>query len=150
MGQKIRAVAAWLLFLSWVSWLGWTSFRHGRFPVVSKAQFLATDVAVIAQVDAAGHGLPSNTVRVQSVIWPTGAADELTGRELRVGNWSNCAGFVTPGDYVLPLRRERDGQYALAGLPRSPLVDPSRHPPQIYPAIPVVLSQVRGMPPAAK
>ena len=150
MGVKLRMVLAWALFIAWVSWLGWQSYFYSRFPVVSKAQFLNADIAIVAKVTSAGEGLPSPKVQVQSVIWPADAAKDVEGKELSIGNWSGCSGFIAPGDYVLPLTRGANGDYALAGTPRSPLLDPNRHRPQIYPATPVVLQQVRRMPVAVK
>ncbi len=150
MGVKLRMWVAWVLFIAWVCWLGWQSYFFGRFPVVSHAQFMTADVAVLAKVAAAEEGRPSPKVIVQSVIWPADANKDLEGKELLVGNWTGCDGFNAAGEYVVPLTRNATGEYSLAGIPRSPLLEPSRYRRQIYPAIPVVLKQVNKIPVAIK
>lgn len=142
MAVKLRMILAWSLFIAWVCWLGWQSYNFGRFPVVSRSQFLTADVAVIASVEMVQEGRPSDKVKVKSVIWPKDAPKELEGKEIKVGNWTGCDGFQEQGDYVIPLTRHINGDYSLAGVPRSPLIDPARYRRQIYPAMPIVLKQV--------
>lgn len=151
MGVKLRLIVAWGLFIGWVGWLGWQSHYYGRFPVISRSQFMTADIAVVAAMTANDEGVAQPSIRVKQVIWPEKHDDSLKDKDIIIGNWSRVDGFVGPGDYVLPLTRGPKGEYALAEIPRSPLSEPSRGKRYVYPALPVVLDQVRRIPvPASK
>ena len=149
MGVKLRVVIAWGLFIAWVAWLGWQSYFYGRFPVVSRSQFMTADIAVVATMTANDEGVVQPKVQVKQVIWPEKHDTALEGKEITVGNWSRVDGFTGPGEYVLPLTRGTKGDYTLAEIPRSPLSEPSKAKHYVYPALPVVLEQVRRIPAAA-
>ena len=118
---RITLIIAWGAFAAWVSWLAWQAFSHGRFPVVSRAQLLAADVAVVADVAVASDGTPLPKVKVQSVVWPNGATSTLSGKEVEIVNLPGSHGFGRAGKYVLILSGQGDGPYQMAMVPRSPL-----------------------------
>lgn len=138
-------IVAWGAFAAWVSWLAWQSFSHGRFPVVSRAQLLAADVAVVADVGVAPGGTPNPKVKVQQVVWPAGAANTLAGKELEIANLPGSNGFGRAGRYVLLLTGQGDGPFQMAMIPRSPLVNvPAKA--TVYPDSAAVLAQLREVP----
>jgi hypothetical protein len=146
-GVKMRVLVAWALFIAWVTWLGWQSHYYGRFPVVSRSQFMTADVAVLAKMTANDEGVVQPKVQVKRVVWPEKHDGDLEGKEIVIGNWSRVDGFIGPGEYVIPLTRGPKGDYTLAEIPRSPLSEPSKSKHYIYPALPVVLEQARRIPP---
>ncbi len=145
MVSRISLVVVWTAFAIWVGWMWWLSHSHGRFPVVSRAQLLAADVAVIAEVTARGDGTPVPKVKVAEVVWPADAPKTLVGRELELANLPGSDGFKSPGRYVLILTGKGDGPYRMTELPRSPLVDP-RARQRVYPEVPEVIGQLREVP----
>lgn len=148
MGARTRMVLAWAAFAAWVGWLGFLSMRYGRFPVVSRAQLLNADIAVIADVTFSADGVPS-VARLGDVIWPAGAKFPA-GATPRITNLAKVADWRGPKNYVLVLKAAGDGKYEIASLPRSPALD---HADRlfVYPATPEVLTQFRDAPgPAAR
>lgn len=141
--RKAALVVTWGLFAAWVAWLGWQSLRFGKFPVVSRAQLAAADLAVVAEIRSADGGLPNPAVLIKKVEWPAGA-DAPVGKEITVQDLQGAKGFDGPGEYLLLLNR-RGSEFALTHLPRSPLMHPS-NPRLIYPATDLVLRQVRDAP----
>lgn len=147
MAARVRLIVAWLAFAAWVGWLGWQSWRFGRFPVVSRAQFANATVAVLARIESDRDGRAVPSIRVTRAVWPAnGARPDVTG-ELVVTNLAECESFTGPGDYVVPLSRGPDGAFLVARVGRSPLIEPRKHRPTIYPAIPLVLRQLEDIPP---
>jgi hypothetical protein len=145
-GVKLRVWATWIVFIAWVAWLGWQSYFYGRFPVVSRSQFMTADFAVIATMTANDEGVVQPKVKIKRVIWPEERESDMDGKEIVIGNWTRIDGFTGPGDYVLPLTRGKTGENTLAEIPRSPLSEATRGKHYIYPAVPVVLEQVRRIP----
>ena len=145
MAARVRLIVAWGLFVAWIAWLGWQSARYGRFDVVSRAQLANADLAVVAKITADADGRALSKVHIERVIWPQPNAADLAGQDIEILKLPSCEGFQGAGDYVLPLSRGPKGDYALAVPARSPLIDPARHRPTIYPATGIVIDQIAGM-----
>jgi hypothetical protein len=131
----LRLVLAVVLFIAWVSWLGWLALPTTTpREVLSRAQFLASQYDVIAQVDADPEGRPLPRVKVEGVTWPKEEAGNLLGPVIDVANLDQCKGWDRPGVYILPLVKDGD-HYRVATVPRSPGYEgASRRYPRIYPA----------------
>jgi len=142
-------VLAWAAFAAWVGWLSVLSVRYGRFPVVSRAQLLNADLAIVAAVKIEG-GAAAPLVAVKEVIWPAGVTADFGQDGLRVDDLANASlgesTITQPGDYVLVLKSGGPGRYRIAPLPRSPLMNAIDPRGRVYPATPAVVAQVRAAP----
>lgn len=124
---RARMVLAAVLFAAWIGWLGYAVSQKGRVQILSRAQFAGAPVWVVAEVTVDGGGLPVGTVRVK---------ETLRGQAPAVLSVRNLSSAVTPlpvtgdsrtppaGDYLLALEPLSDGNYRIAGLPRSPGYEP--------------------------
>ncbi len=133
---RIRLVIVTILFLGWVSWLGYLALPSVTpREILSRSQFLVSQLDVIAQIDADADGRPVSPLRVEEVHWPE-SARELVGKSLAVTNLKEMKdhGFIGPGLYIVPLIRDGDA-YRVAPAPRTPGYDGGSHRfPRIYPA----------------
>lgn len=118
---RLRLFVAFAVFAAWVGWLGYQALSHGRFPVLSRAQFLVSTIDVIGVVEADPNGKPSPVVNVQEVHWPPDGAGLKAGCSIPVPNLPQSTGFGSTGVYIVPLvRDDKSGDYRIAGLPPSP------------------------------
>jgi hypothetical protein len=131
--SRVRLAVCALLFLGWISWLVYLSATTTRPVVLSRPQFLAADLYVIAELrqgleprfraevpgllfTAPSAGFPAAVpwgpvrlstlppkIRISEVIWPSALAGDLGGTELPVGNLALSEGWKEPGRYILPL-----------------------------------------------
>ncbi len=135
--------AAAVAFLVWIGWLGYLAATASRPVVVSRPQLLASNLDVVARVDAL-----DKPVQVKEVLWSEAPdAKPLEGQTIPVGNLAKCKDdWKGPGDYLLPLVREAkagEETYQVARPPaHSPGIDPAR-PPHVYPATPETRAQQR-------
>jgi hypothetical protein len=121
---RLRLALVVVLFLSWIAWLTYLALPTVTpRDVLSHAQFLTSQLDVIARVDADAEGHPSATVHVEEVHWPDKVKD-LAGKPLNVINLRQAKGFTGSGVYILPLVRTDDA-YRVAPVPRSPGFDGS-------------------------
>lgn len=135
---RIRLLVAFALFAGWLGWLAVAVYeaRHdpARVPVVSRAQLLAANVIVVADVGVdAEDGLPSPTATVSSVVrGPVSPNTSINVLNLKSALPSGADRFPGAGKYLLPL--VADGKsYRIAGLPRSPGYEPAQAArPRIY------------------
>lgn len=140
-GARLRLIIVWGLFAGWVGWLGWQSFRHARFPVVSRAQLLEARLVVVADLVADGEGRAMAESTIVETIWSASGEKRLEGgSKLSVQGLAGCAGMTGAGRYVLPMSSLDPPR--LAGFPRSPLVEPGKFRPQVYPDRPEVRQQI--------
>jgi hypothetical protein len=127
------AYALWIIYLAGLA----LSTQH---PVVlSRPQFLVSNLDVIAKVEDRDSG----RVRIETVHWPHDEQEKLAGKEIVVTNLSDCDGWVDAEQkYILPLMRGSD-TYRVAPVPRSPGLQSSTSlRPRIYPATPETLRQL--------
>ncbi|MFL5342219.1 MAG: hypothetical protein ACJ8F7_18895 [Gemmataceae bacterium] len=124
-------------FVGWMCYLGYTAWQYRKPPViVSRAQLLAAEFDVVAQVDAdpTDGQKPASPVTVLQLLY---SADEKGApkdtEKIAVQNLSKCVGFTRSGEYVLPLAW-RNGLYYVAFPPLDPGVPSYRtFDPRIYP-----------------
>ena len=148
----LRLAVAAVLFAGWIGYLlylvvdlRWHRGPDGQPVVLSRPQFLVSEVDVIAQLDdEKGPATVKEVLAVQNKM----AIDE--GQTLRVVNLVSPDGkgpvnWTGPGLYVLPLRARPDRTYEVVPIPRSPGyagqsdLDPVR----IYPATAETRAQYR-------
>lgn len=141
---KARLLIAFGLLAAWIGYIAYQALAFGRFPVVSHSQLLVSTLDVIADVRADADGRPEPKVHVVEVHWPS-SRKELAGQEITVTNLPSATGFQGAGRYVLPLVRGEDGEYKIAGLPRSPGFD-GRAAYFIYPDTPLTRQQLAEVP----
>ena len=117
-----------VLFVGWIGWLAYLAFTTTKPIVLSRPQFLVSDLDVIAEVD----GL-DQPVTVKEISWPeTDAAKQLIDTQIKVENLRDCQdhGWNGPGLYILPLVTE-GMTYRIAAIPPSPGL-PRGDKPRIY------------------
>ena len=136
--SRVRLAVSALLFVGWIGWLAYLAATTTRPVVLSRPQFLAADLYVIADVRAnpTDPKVPAPQVTIKQVIWPSAAARDLDGKELPVKNLplsGEAQGWKGPGEYILPLSKD----YQVTAIPRSPGYRPEREgsfPVRIYEA----------------
>lgn len=138
-----RFAGALLLFVGWVGWLAYLALTVTRPIVLSRPQFLAAQLDVLATVRAGADGKPETAVKVERLLWPADAAEKRD--EIRVINLATIPradGWVGPGSYLLPLVKDGD-DYRVPAIPYSPGLSSSHSRPRVYPATPETLAQER-------
>jgi hypothetical protein len=120
---RVRLVVAAVLFAGWVLYLGFLAATTTQPRVLSRPQFLVSDLYVIADVGGDAEN-PSDTVTVVEAGGPGAGRKEVRpGAELRVALLAKADkdhGWDGPNQYILPLTRLANGTYMLTPLPRSP------------------------------
>src|SRR5437016_3359018 len=107
-----------VLFAAWIGWLAYLAFTTTRPIVLSRPQFLAAQVDVIARVEEKA-GRPDPVVKDVVVSWARDQAGRpLEGQTLTIANLAQVTekeGWLGPETYILPLIKE-DNTYALAPI----------------------------------
>jgi hypothetical protein len=143
--KRARLYVSAGLFLAWLTWLFYLVLTTTRPIVLSRPQFLASTLDVIAHVDVVG-GKPDSHVRIEEVHWPPG---RQIGSAITVTNLAQSVartndGAWHTGSYILPLIEDH-GTYRVAEIPASPGYNPdftdSR--PRVYEANPQTLRQLK-------
>jgi hypothetical protein len=145
---RVRLVIAVVAFVAWIGWLAVAVSSNGKVPVVSRAQLTAATCLVVADIVIDDQALPKDAITVSALVSGDGAK---VGDQFKVHNLpkSIAAGrYATPlpGSHLIPLAKEVDGSWKVAGLPPSPgypIVDPDR--PLIYPWNDDVKKQLRAL-----
>lgn len=139
----VRLIAAAVAFASWIGFLIYLVVMSRDSVVLSRPQFLVSNLHVMAHVEA----LDSPEVVVEEVVWPETERDKLTDKSIKVINLKDCEGWTGPGTYVLPLLSQ-GASYRVTPTPRSPGFDPNvkGYTPLIYPATPAARRQLAEMP----
>jgi hypothetical protein len=129
---RLRLILASGLFIAWIAWLVYLASTTTRPIVLSRPQFLASDLTVIADIKADGDH-PNPAVKVVEVAWakskPSPRLDDLTVDNL--AGLSQKNGWQGPNRYILPLRQIGSGdsiQYQLVRVPPSPGFPPPPRP----------------------
>ena len=147
----IRLMIVVLLFLGWMSYLGYlVAIRpvtsDGVPLVLSRPQFLVSELDIIAEVDSTA---PDAQVVVTTVLYPKSNAPVEEKQRLRVDNLAQCRrqpnmeekaedvkpDWTGPGLYLLALQKGPDDVYEVVPTPPSPgYPPPTRMPtPRMYP-----------------
>jgi hypothetical protein len=131
----LRLILAAGLFAAWIGYLAYLAVTAGTQPItregpiiLSRPQFLVSDLDVIAQIDEMKDPPAPTQVTVVDVVWSKPQPGQE--RVLHVTNLSACQGWVGPGRYILPLRKLDEHTYEVAPIPPSPGTD--HHAPRIY------------------
>jgi hypothetical protein len=145
----LLAVSA-LLFAGWVGWLGYLAFTTSRPEVLSRPQFLASQLDIIAEVNGdAEH--PEAKVVVREVLWKAGEVPNppevgATADVVNLPHVYPSDGWTGPGRYLLALTVDPFGKgYRIAPVLHSPGLSRSHDRPRVYHATPPVLEQYHKM-----
>jgi hypothetical protein len=141
-----RLVLIAVLFALWISYLIYLALPTTTSrEVLSRAQFLVSNLDVVAQVGAEPNGGPDPKVVVEQVHWPK-EAEKLAGQSVTITNLTpGASGWHGPGRYILPLMKE-DSTYRVAPIPRSPGYETSHPRFPIYSATEQNLRQLDSIP----
>jgi hypothetical protein len=152
-GARIRLIVTLALFAGWLAWLAVAVYqaRHdpNRVPVVSRAQLLAANVLVVAEVRMDPEdGLPASMATVAQVIRGNSISTDqpIPVLNLKSSLPSGAEHFPGAGTYLLPLYFD-GSTYRIAGLPLSPGYEQpaSGARPRIYPWNSRVEEQLRDL-----
>lgn len=137
---KLRLAVAVCLFLGWISWLAYLVATTRNPVILSRPQFIVADLWIRCQLEGVGN-TPQPTLVVREVLWARDPKDQgLVEKQITVEDLDKVDrdfGWAGPGDYLLPLQKNKDGKKAgfrLAALPPSPgfspaflLIDPGKN-----------------------
>lgn len=135
----LLAVAAGLFF-AWIGYLAYLALTASHPVVLSRPQFFAADLWVIADVDG-----PDGPVTVREVAYaapPVRATAPKEGAQIDVKNLADCKGWAGKGRYILPLAVD-GSNYHVPAIPRSPGYGYDEK--RIYPDTPETRGQLREM-----
>jgi hypothetical protein len=162
----IRLVAVAILLCGWLAYLAYLVVRMphtatGEPLILSRPQFLVSQLDVIAEVDARedGNG-PSPEVTIKEVLYPKADGPVKAGEKVHVVGLKECrrpphegekasdvpSDWTGPGLYLLPLQQENADTYAVVPTPPSPGYHPPRGkegPPRLYPATEAAKAEYR-------
>jgi hypothetical protein len=127
--SPIALVAAAVLFGAWITYLGVQAARKANPVVVSRAQLLAAQYDIEADLDL--QAAPA-TVKVRSVLYAADGAPPLP-EEITIVNFAEVDGYTGPGAYLLPLVRNPKQGYDVARIGLDPGFPMDRPPPRMYP-----------------
>ena len=142
--QGWRLILAAGLFIAWIGWLTYLAATATRPVVLSRPQFLVSELDVIAQVSQGAHG-PEREVTVEEVHRPAQENEELKGKKITVLNLDSIEerdGYSGPGPYILPLKKTDADTFVVVSPPMSPGFEPMKPRPRIYRATPETLQQL--------
>jgi len=135
----LLAVAAGL-FACWIGYLAFLALTASHPVVLSRPQFFAANLWVIADVDG-----PEGPVTVREAAYAAPSVRATAPKEgttIEVKNLADCKGRTGKGRYILPLLAE-GGNYYVPPIPRSPSYGGGS--PHIYPDTPETLAQLHQM-----
>jgi hypothetical protein len=142
--QVRRLIVAAGLFVAWISILALLAATSSQPVVLSRPQFLVSNLDVIVQIDGNDKNEPSREVTVIELHWPQNEKAVWEGRKITVMNLSQCAGWEGPGLYILPLEKKGDS-FVVAWPAPSPGFEPSKAKPHIYRETPETLRQLKAI-----
>jgi hypothetical protein len=142
---RFLLILAAVAFVGWVGFLGWLALGPKHPVILSRSQFVASPLAVVARVDNAD----APRVTVEEVAWAPEGREALAGQQITVTNLSHAQGWQGPDAYILALRG-RDGTYEVTPIPRSPALSDANRSPRIYRATADTRQQLHDLPRAAQ
>ncbi len=148
--QKRLAILAAGLFLAWIGWLAYLAITAARPVVLSRPQFLLSDLDVIAQVEETKTGA-NHKATVQEVYWPLQDRPVSIDQTILVTNLEACTGWQGPGRYILALHHGTEGNEVVApgkspGFPpASPEFGQTVARPRIYPVTAETIRQLESI-----
>ena len=121
---KVRLIVAGCLFAGWIGYLAYLVSITRNPVLLSRPQFLAAELYVLAELSGDADKYPDRSIRVLKVVWPKDeASQKLAGTDITVDYLQFCKqenGWLGIGEYILPLTRAPDGRYLLTEIPMSP------------------------------
>jgi len=114
--RTLRLILATVLFTVWLGWLIYLTVTTARPIVLSRPQFLISQLDVVAALPKPAG--PSSEVIIKEALWPKDQIG-LQGKSITIENLAQCDGFGGQGDYILPLTRDGD-RYRVTPVPPSP------------------------------
>jgi hypothetical protein len=132
---KVCFGLALLVFVGWIGWLVALAATTLQQVVLSRPQFLVSNLDLIAEVDGLKDTPPQ--VTVHEVLWPAGQLPK--DAKIIVTNLPECEGWKGPGRYLLPLMKGSNDTYKVVPTPRSPGFMLGT--PRIYPSTPEIRKQ---------
>jgi hypothetical protein len=126
---KARLAVAASLFVAWLGYLFLLVLSSWHTIVLSRPQFLVTNLCVVADLTDDDDGKPARNVTVDQVYWSNRPVD-LKGARIDIANLADAGpqGYAGPGKYILPLqeRQAKAGPvYQIAIVPSSPRYEPA-------------------------
>ena len=121
-----RLALAAVLFACWMSYLTYLVGTTTQPIVLSRPQFLAADLYVVAELtaSAASADQAADAVTVKKVVWAANADDgKRTKLQVKNLNTVDAAhGWQGPGEYILAMSRTKENGdvFQLTPLPRTP------------------------------
>ena len=128
---KIRLAVAAGLFLAWLCWLGYLVIQTRHPVILSRPQFIVADLWVVGHLKGTSEK-PEATFAIQKVLWARDKEDEKLKGDVFVWDLpfadksqggDKSHGWAGPRDYLLPLRKYREGKnpaYEMTPIPSSP------------------------------
>ena len=121
---RARLIVSAALFLAWLGYLLVLVLLSRQTIVLSRSQFLAAPLWVIAEVseNEKEKGTPSDKALIVDVALPRDR-DKLKGKPLTILNLPQTGpqGFIGPGNYILPLQPlQPGGPFVVVMVPSSP------------------------------
>jgi hypothetical protein len=116
--RRLALAATILAFVLWIGFLTFLAATSSHPVVLSRPQFLVSNLIVLAHVSGTDH--PEPTVEVLQVVWPrepeagVKASAKLTIEDLKLAR-----GWEGAGEYLLALTRQA-GATKVTAVPASP------------------------------
>jgi hypothetical protein len=148
--QRRLLILAAGLFLAWIGWLAYLAITATRPIVLSRPQFLVSDLDVIAQVEETKTGV-NHEATVKEVYWPLQGRPVSSGDKIVLTNLEGCTGWQGPGRYILALHHGTEGNEVVApgkspGFPpASPELGQTVARPRIYPVTSETIRQLEAI-----
>ena len=117
--------------MAWIGFLALLAATATQPVVLSRPQFLVSQVDVIAQVEQGKDG-PDPEVSVREIRWPAKGTEDLVGKKTTILNLKQCDGWQGPGSYIIPLRKADKDTFVVVSPPMSPGFEPMKVRPRIY------------------
>jgi hypothetical protein len=103
--RRLALAATILAFMLWIGFLTFLAATTSHPVVLSRPQFLVSNLIVIAHVE--GREYPEPAVEVLQVVWPSEREAGLKApTKLTIDNVKLSRGWEGPGEYVLALTRQ--------------------------------------------
>jgi hypothetical protein len=137
------------LFLAWIGWLAYLAITATRPVVLSRPQFLVSNLDVTALIEESKAG-SNREVAIEQVYWSHEGIAIPRGQKIVITNLETCNGWQGPGLYILPLHHGPEGDQVVApgkspGFPPASPEFPSASRPRIYPVTPETLRQLESI-----
>lgn len=144
--RGLRLILAAIAFLGWIGWLAFLAITTTRPIVLSRPQFMFSQMDIIADIQAKGDR-PDPHVNISEVVWVRGDTEKPPSQKIEITNLDHITqedGWNGPGTYIIPLVTE-GSTYRVAAIPASPGYGGGK--PRIYrltPAARTQLLEIRG------